>query len=179
MKAKYNSSNRYIVESLNLWSGEDSRLRRGYGEPRSDSGRTRNLGGVSAGVLTRSGVRGADFMSNPPRLVFERADGEVGARATIAEIILNKRLKATTSFTLSDVDELVQDQLAIAPAIGANDNPMADGRAATRLGDDVGAPRGLGELRVVRQRNSIDDQHFDPGTIPNSDSMRIGSLPWP
>ena len=117
---------------------------------KEDSGHTRNSRSVRLGVLTRSGVRGADFVSNPPRFVFERADGEFGARATVAEVLLNKRLKATTSFTLSDVDELVQDQFAIAPAIGTNDNPMADGRAATRLGDDVGAPRGLGELRVVR-----------------------------
>ena len=105
---------------------------------------------MRADVLTRSGVRGADFVSNPPRFVFESADGEVGARATVAEIFLNERLKATTSFTLSDVDELVQDQLAIAPAIGANDNPMADGRPARSVGDDMGAPRGLSELLVVR-----------------------------
>src|SRR6202043_4073764 len=110
---------------------------------------------------------------------FERTDGEVGARATVAEILLNERLKATTSFTLRDVDELMEDQLAIAPAIGANDNPMADGRAATSLGDDMGATRGLSQLRVVRQRNSIDDEHSYPGTIPNPDSMRIGGLPWP
>ena len=130
------------------------------------------------GVLTRSGVRIADFVSNPPRFVFERADSEVGARVTVAEILLNERLKAATSFTLSDVDELVQDQLAIAPAIGANDNPMADGRAARSVSDDMGAPRGLSELLVVRQRNSIDDQHFDSGTIPNPDSMRISGVPW-
>ena len=145
---------------------------------RQDSGQRRNSGGVRAGVPTRR-VRSADFVSNPPRFVFERADGEFGARATVAEILLNERLKATASFALSDVDELVQDQLAIAPAIGANDNPMADGRAARSVGDDMGAPRGVSELLVVRQRNSIDDQHFDPGTIPNADSMRISGVPWP
>jgi hypothetical protein len=64
---------------------------------------------VGAGVLSRSGVRLANFVSNPPRFVFERADGEVGARATVPEILLKEQLKATTSFTLSDVDELVQD----------------------------------------------------------------------
>jgi hypothetical protein len=116
-------------------------------------------------------------MSNPPRFVFERADGEVGARATVAEILLKERLKATSSFTLSDVDELVQNQLAIAPAIGANDNPMADGHAATSVSDEVFVPRGLSELLVVRQRNSIYDQHFHPGTIPNADSMRISGVP--
>src|SRR5207253_268810 len=83
-------------------------------------------------------------------------------------------LKATTSFTLSDVDELVQDQFAIAPAIGPNNNSMADGGAAGSISDDMGEPRGLSELLVVRQRNSIDHQHFHPGTIPNPDSMRIG-----
>src|SRR5438552_2257163 len=141
-------------------------------------GHTRNSGGVRAGVPTRS-VRSADFVSNPPRFVFERAGGEFGARVTVAEILLNKRLKATTSFTLSDVDELVQDQFAIAPAIGANNNSMADGRAARSISDDMGEPRGLSELLVVRQRNSIDHQHFHPGTIPNPDSMRIGGSPWP
>jgi hypothetical protein len=121
------SLNRYSVESVKRWSEEAS-------------GRTRNSGGVRASFLTRSGVRGANFMGNPPRFVFERADGEFGARTTVAEILLNKRLKATTSFTLSDMDELVQDQLAIAPAISANDNPMADGHAARSVGDDMAGP---------------------------------------
>src|SRR5207237_1724286 len=155
-------------------------LRRAMGLQRAkeNSGHTRNSGGVRAGVPTRS-VRSADFVSNPARFVFERAGGEFGARATVAEILVNERLKATTSFTLSDVDELVQDQFAITPAIGANNNSIADGRAARSISDDMGEPRGLSELLVVRQRNSIDHQHFHPGTIPNPDSMRIGGLPWP
>src|SRR5436853_1892577 len=150
----------------------------GLQRAKEDSGYTRNSGGMRAGVPTRS-VRSADVVSNPPRFVFERAGGEFSARATVAEILLNKRLKATTSFTLSDVDELVQDQFAIAPAIGPNNNSMADGGAAGSISDDMGEPRGLSELLVVRQRNSIDHQHFHPGTIPNPDSMRIGDLPSP
>jgi hypothetical protein len=64
---------------------------------------------VRSGFLHCRDVRGANFVSNPSRLVFERTDGEVGARATVAKILLNERLKATTSFTLSDVDELMEN----------------------------------------------------------------------
>jgi hypothetical protein len=123
-------------------------------------------------------VAGADFVSGRPRLVFERADREVGARLTVTEIVLNERLKPTASFTLRNVHELVQKQLAIAPAVGANDNPMADGYTAGSVSDDMGTACRLSQLFIVRQWNLIDNQDFHTGAILNTDSARIGGLPW-
>jgi hypothetical protein len=126
-----------------------------------------------------SHVRGADFASNPPRFVFERADGKHGTSVSVAEILLYERFEAATSFALSDMHELVQDQLAIAPAIGANDNSVSDGYAARSSGNDIGARRGISQLPIVGQGNSIDDQHFHPGTILHADSERISDVRWP
>jgi len=88
-------------------------------------------------------------------------------------------LEAATLFTLRDVHQLVQEQLAITPGIGPNDNRVADGDAATGRGNDLGILRGRGQLCIVRQRNSIDDQHFDTGQILHADAARIGDLPRP
>jgi len=80
-------------------------------------------------------------------------------------------------FTLRDVHQLVQQQLAITPGIGPNDNRVADGDAATGRGNDLSILRSRGQLCIVRQRNSIDDQHFDTGQILHADAARIGDLP--
>ena len=85
-------------------------------------------------------------------------------------------LEAATLFTLRDVHQLVQEQLAITPGIGSNDNRVADGHAATSRGNDLGIPRCLGQLFIVRQRDPIDDQHFDTGTILHANAARIGDL---
>jgi len=124
-------------------------------------------------------VRSADFASDPPRFLLERAEGKVGARATFAKILPNERLKAASSLTLSHVHELVQDQLTIAPAIGPNDDSMTDGYPARNIGNDMGAPRSLSQLLIVRQWNPIDDQYFDTGTILNAESTRIINVGWP
>jgi len=129
--------------------------------------------------LVHRRVDSADFASNPPRFLLERAEGELGAGTTFAEILPNERLKAASSFTLSHVHELVQDQLTIAPAIGSNDDSMTDGYPTRNVGNDMGAPRSLSQLLIVRQWNPIDHQHFDTGTILNPESTRISSIRWP
>ena len=85
-------------------------------------------------------------------------------------------LEVATLFTLRDVHQLVQEQLAITPGIGPNDNRVADGHAATGRGNDLGIPRRLGQVFVVRQRDPIDDEHFDTGTILHANAARIGDL---
>ena len=54
---------------------------------------------------------------------------------------------------------------------------MADGHAATGRGNDLGILRGRGQLFIVRQRNPIDDQDSNTGTILHADTARIGDLP--
>ncbi len=124
-------------------------------------------------------VRGADFVSKAPRFFFETADGELGAGAAVAEIFPNPRFEAATSFALSDVHELMEDQLAIAPAISPNDDAMTDGYATRSIGNDLGVPRGLSQRLIIGQRNPIDDQHSDTGTILNADPTCVGRMLWP
>src|SRR5450631_3419507 len=104
-----------------------------------------------AAALLRNQISCADFASNSPRFVFERADGKIGAGVSVAKIFLKIRLEAAASFALSNMCELVYDQLAIAPAIGANDNAMADGDGAGSVGNDIGMSRGLSQLFIIRQ----------------------------
>ena len=89
-------------------------------------------------------------MSDPPGLIFESADGEVGAGLTVAEILAHKGFKAAAALALRDVDELVQKQFAIAPTIGANNDSMTDGHAARSVGNDMGAPRRRRQFLIIR-----------------------------
>ena len=118
-------------------------------------------------------------MSKAPRFLFERANGEFGAGVAVGKIFSDPRFEAATSFALSDMHELVDDQLAIAPAIGANDDAMTDSYTATSIGNDLGMPRGLSQRLIIGQRNPIDDQHSDTGTILNADPTCIGRMLWP
>ena len=121
-------------------------------------------------------VRRADFASESAGFFFETADGELGAVVTVDKVSLNPMLEAATLFTLRDVHQLVEEQLAITPGIGPNDNRVADGDAATSRRNDLGIPRCLGQVFIVRQRNPIDDQHFYTGTILHADAARIDDL---
>ena len=121
---------------------------------------------------------GADFARSAARFVFERADGEIGAVVTVAKILLDPRLEAAASFTLRDVDEIMQKQFAVAPGIGTNDDGVAEADAPYIVGDNAGASRRLGQLRIVGQGNAINHQHSHAGTILNASPARILSLPW-
>jgi len=122
-------------------------------------------------------VRRADFASKSAGFFFETAEGELGAVVTVDKVSLNPMLEAAALFTLRDVHQLVEEQLAITPGIGPNDNRVADGDTAAGRGDDLGILRGRGQLCIVGERNSIDDQHFDTGGILHADAARIGDLP--
>jgi hypothetical protein len=129
-------------------------------------------------IALRLRIGFANFAGDPPRFFFERADGEFGARLTLKKILPKVWLEAAASFALRNMSELVQDQLAITPTVATNNNAMADGHAAGRIGDYMSAARGLSQLRILRQKNTVDDQYFDPRAILNADSTRIGDLPW-
>lgn len=74
--------------------------------------------------------RGADFAGHSPRFFFERADGEGGAVETLTKILLYKWLEPATAFTLRDMNELMHEQFAVAPAIGANHDAVTNTGAA-------------------------------------------------
>ena len=109
---------------------------------------------------------------------FERANGELGTGLTVAQILADPLFETATAFALRDVHEIVQEQFAIAPGIGANDDGIAEAYAPCIVGDYAGASRRLRQFRIVWQRNAIDNQHAHAGTIPNASPARILRLPW-
>jgi hypothetical protein len=121
-------------------------------------------------------IRRADFAGESPSFFFEWADGEASGVETLAEILRNKWLETATAFALGDVDELMDEQLAIAPTIGPDNDPVADAGAARRGSDDVAAARDLRQPLIVRQRKSFHDQNPDARTIPNAGSTRISGV---
>lgn len=126
--------------------------------------------------MFRDRVGCADFVSKSARFRFERADRELRAASAVAQVVAHKGLESAAAFALRDVDELVQEQFAVTPGIGPDNDPVADGHAARSLGDDLGAPGGLGELLVLRHRNPVDHQYSDTRTILNADELSIGDL---
>src|SRR5437868_2214350 len=72
--------------------------------------------------------------------------------------------------------ELMQDQLTVLPAVRPDDDPVADGHAATSTRYDLGALSCVSELFVVGQRDAIDHEYSDPGRILHADTPGIGDL---
>jgi hypothetical protein len=86
--------------------------------------------------------------------------------------------ETATALALRDVHEIVQEQFAIAPGIGASDDGMAKSDATRFRGNDLRASRGLRQFAAIRQWDSIDDQNSDALTIANSGKARIGLVLW-
>ena len=107
-------------------------------------------------------VRGANFAGEAASFLFEGADTEVRGAAAVDKVFGDERLESAAAFALSDVHQLMKKQLAVLPAIGADDDAVTKGDAARGVGDDLAAARGVGELLVVRERDAIDDQHAHP-----------------
>lgn len=105
---------------------------------------------------------------------FERSDTELDAGLTIVQILADPLFETATAFALRNVHKIVQEQFAIAPGIGANDDGMAKSDATRVRGNDLRTPRGLRQFAALRQRNSIDDQNSDALKIANPGKARIG-----
>jgi hypothetical protein len=120
----------------------------------------------------------ANLPGERARFFFESTDGELGAITTIGKIFADPLLEPTAAFALGDVNEIMQEQFAIAPAVGANDNGVAESDAPGLQSEDAGAARGFGECRIVRQRNAIDHQDPDTIAILNSRAHRILAMLW-
>lgn len=87
--------------------------------------------------------------------------------------------KAAAAFALRDVDEIMQNQLAIVPGINPNDERVTETDATCVFGNDADAFRRLGQFRNLRERNPIDDQHSDPVAILHSDELGVVGMPRP
>jgi hypothetical protein len=110
------------------------------------------------------------------RFFFQRADAEIRRVAPIGQIFRDKRFQTAAPFALGHVNELMQKQLAVSPAIRPDDNPVADGDAARRIRDDLRPASGIRQFDVVRQRNAIDDQNTDPLGLRYAGSSGVGGL---
>ena len=57
---------------------------------------------------------------------------------------------AAAPLALGDVDELMEEQFAVLPAIGANNDAVANGNATGGVGNDLGMAGGVRQLFIVR-----------------------------
>jgi hypothetical protein len=94
----------------------------------------------------------------------------------VEKVISNPLLETATSFALRDMDEIVQEQFAIAPRFRTNDNRVTDSDATRVLGDNMSAPNRVSQLAAFRQRDPIDDQHSNALNIPNPGPARVGHV---
>jgi hypothetical protein len=126
--------------------------------------------------LLREFVFCAKFAGQAASFIFEGPDAEIGRRVPIGEIFQEKGFQAAAAFALRDVHHLMQEQLAVLPAIRPNNYSVPDRNTARRLGDDLSAARGLGQLLILRQRDPIHHEHPDAGTVLNAGLPRVGQL---
>ena len=113
-------------------------------------------------LLSVAGVGGTNISGNAPRFLFERTNAEFFALMPIRQIALNKRLESPASLTLRDMDQLMQNQFAIAPGIGANNDAVSERYSATGASDDLSVSGNGGEFFVFWQRDAIDNQNANP-----------------
>jgi hypothetical protein len=127
--------------------------------------------------LIRRFLGRANLASQAAGFVLEGANAEIRTGAAIAKIGLDKRFEPAAAFALGDVDELVQKQFPLLPAIRPNNDSVADRDTATRLGDNLSALRRLGQFLILGQRDPINHEDAHPGRILNARSPGIGELP--
>jgi hypothetical protein len=116
-------------------------------------------------------------MSGPACFFFEGADGELGAGGTVGKILFHPLLKAATAFALGDVDKIMQEQFAVAPGVGANDDGVAKADAPCIVSDYACASRRFSQGRILRQGNAVNDQYSNTGAILDSSPAGIGYMP--
>ena len=107
-------------------------------------------------------------MSDASGFLLERADSEIRTALAIAKIARNPIFETAAAFALGDVDQIMHNELAIAPGIDPNDEGVSESNAARILGDNAGAPGGFGQVGMGRQRNTVDHEQTDPGTVLDS-----------
>jgi hypothetical protein len=121
-------------------------------------------------------VGGADFAGDSTCFFFECANREIRAVRPINQILPDPLFQPAAPFALGDMHQLVQEQFAIAPGIGSNDDGMTDRDGAARLRDDLRSARCFSQLRVFRQRHSIDGQNSDTTDILHANLVSVGDL---
>ena len=75
--------------------------------------------------------------------------------------------------------QLVQEQFAIAPGIGSNDDGVTDRDGAAEVRYDLRSASRLSQLRFFRQRHAIDGQNSDTRDLFHADLASVGDLAPP
>ena len=119
------------------------------------------------------GVCRADLARDPPRFFFDRADAEVGTTDAVVEIFADPLLKSAGAFALREVDKIMQNQFSIVPGVATNKQRVTQAHATRVFGDDPETSRGLGQFRIIRQRNPINHEHSDFCRVLNASEMRV------
>lgn len=70
--------------------------------------------------------------------------------------------------------ELVRDQFAVAPTVGAHKDPVLQSQAAGRRDDKVNRTHRCLEFRMVWNRNRIHPKQTNPLGVPDADRFGIG-----
>src|ERR1041385_20218 len=126
--------------------------------PRATAGK-RRLASCQGRLTTRGG---ANLPGQPSGFFFEPAGAKLRGRATVTQVAPNPRLESAAAFALRDMYQVMHEQFAVTPGVGADDDSGAKPDTSRLLGEDANMAGGLGQLRVLRQRHPIDDQHADP-----------------
>ena len=74
------------------------------------------------------------------------------------------------------MDQLMEEELAVPPAIRANDDAMADRDAAGSVGNDLGAARGFRQFLAIGKRDSVHDEDPDAGDVLHAGPSGVGHL---
>ena len=75
-----------------------------------------------------------------------------------------------------DVDELMQEQFPVLPAVRADNNAMTDGHGLGGIRDDLSAAGGVCQLFIVGHRNAIDYKDADAGRVLDPGAPGVGDL---
>jgi hypothetical protein len=128
------------------------------------------------GWLPRDFWRCANLPGPGTRFIFKRAEAEIAGAATIREVFAHERFKAATAFALGDVNELMNQQLPVLPAIGADNYAMTDGDGFGGVRDDLGVPGCICQFFVVGHRNAVNHKDPDSSRVLNSGALGVGNL---
>lgn len=72
--------------------------------------------------------------------------------------------------------ELVSDEAAIAPTVGADENAVLESESAGLSGKEVDRSRGRAQHRMRRNGNVLDTQQAHAFRIPNTNCFRVRHL---
>ena len=121
-------------------------------------------------------LAGTNLAGDAASFVFERSETELSGVASIAQILTHERFQTAAAFALRDMDQLMDEQLSIMPAVGADNDRMTNRHCPAGVGNDLRELRGLGQLLVVGHRDARDYQDANAVNLLNAHAFGVGAL---